>query len=452
MNLDTYTVTTGHQLNIFTGPLYFIYKVISTINLAKKISEENSRVKVVPVYWMATEDHDFVEINHINLFKKTIIWNVQNDIKGAVGRINITNNIQNTIEDVKLILGFSEYALQLTSIIEEAYLKNVSLADATRYLVHQLFHDEGLIILDPDNHDFKEIFAKIIEQDILTKQSFHCVNETVRQINKHYRVQAIPREINFFYLLDNYRVLIVTDEDKYKTNDEKYTFTKEQLQKEIQLFPERFSPNVIIRPLYQEFLLPNLAYVGGPSELAYWLELRSTFEFYNVNFPMLVLRNSALIIDGKMFELMKKLHVSTSDLFLPIDQLIKSFVIKHSNDEINLEEEIDSIEQSFAQILDKGVKIDPALKGPIRTERSRMLKVLKNLEKKLLKAKKKKFETDIEHLKKIKEHLFPAGSLQERHDNFMKFYLKKGDRYLPDLINTLEPLSKTYAVISETME
>jgi uncharacterized protein YllA (UPF0747 family) len=123
MNPDTYTVTTGHQLNIFTGPVYCIYKIVSTINLAKKINEENPRIKVVPVYWMASEDHDFAEINHINLFKKTIVWDPETNIEGAVGRIDISNNIENTIKEVKSILRISEYALQLSSIIEEAYKK-----------------------------------------------------------------------------------------------------------------------------------------------------------------------------------------------------------------------------------------------------------------------------------------------------------------------------------------
>jgi len=217
INPDTYTVTTGHQLNIFTGPVYCIYKIISTINLAKKINEENPRIKVVPVYWMASEDHDFAEINHINLFKKTIIWNPETPIEGAVGRINISNNIQNIIEEVQSILGISKYALQLSSIIAEAYLENVILAEATRYLVHQLFHDHGLIILNGDNHDFKKIFADIIEHDILTKQSLNYVNETIEQMKSKYKIQAKSREINFFYLLDNYRTLIVTDGDQYSS-------------------------------------------------------------------------------------------------------------------------------------------------------------------------------------------------------------------------------------------
>jgi bacillithiol biosynthesis cysteine-adding enzyme BshC len=441
MNPDTYTVTTGHQLNIFTGPVYCIYKIVSTINLAKKISEENPRIKVVPVYWMASEDHDFAEINHINLFKKTIVWHPETNIEGAVGRIDISNNIENTIKEVKSILGISEYALQLSSIIEEAYLKNVTLAEATRYFVHQLFHDQGLIILNADNHDFKKVFAEIIEHDILTKQSFNYVNETIQQMKINYKIQAKPREINFFYLLDNYRTLIVTDGDQYKTNDNKYIFTKEQLQQEIKIFPERFSPNVLMRPLYQELLLPNLAYIGGPNELAYWLELRTMFESYNVNFPMLVLRSCALIIDDKTFELMKKFHLSIPDLFLPIDQIIKSFVIQSSNDEISLKEEISLIEQSFAQILEKAVDFDSSLKGLILTEKSKILKTLNTLEKKLFKAKKKTFENEIEQLKKIKDNLFPTDDLQERHDNFMKFYLRKGDQYLRDLINILEPLS-----------
>ncbi|CAF1383595.1 unnamed protein product [Adineta ricciae] len=448
LNDNTYTVTTAHQLNILTGPLYIIYKIISTINLAKHINEKYSTIKVVPIFWMATEDHDFIEINHINLCEKKIVWNVETDKEGPVGRMNTSNSIQNTIEEIKSVIGNSENGLRLISTIEDAYLKSTSLAEATRYLLHHLFHDQGLILLDADNHDLKQNFSKIILQDILTRQSIYYVNKSNQQMKGHYRTQAKSSEINFFYLLDNYRVRIVTDGDKFKTFDNKYTFTKEQLKEEIELYPERFSPNVIMRPLYQELLLPNLAYVGGPGELAYWLQLRLLFDFYNVNFPMLVLRNCLLIINEKNFEFIDKSNISISNLFLPIDELIRKFVIQNSNGQINLKEEADLMEQSFKQILDKTVRIDSTLEDQIQTEKYKILATLKTLERKLLKSQTKIFETEIEQLKKIKEELFPSGDLQERYENFIKHYLYKGNHFIFDLINIMTPLSKTFTIIS----
>jgi bacillithiol biosynthesis cysteine-adding enzyme BshC len=447
LQANTYTVTTGHQLNIFTGPLYFIYKIITAVNLAHALTEMYPETPVVPVYWMATEDHDFAEINHIHLFNKRISW--EGDYKGAVGHID-PKAAHTAIEEAKSILGDSEAAQKLAALLEQSYLQHDTLADATRYLVHQLFGHEGLIIMDADDAELKATFAGIMEQDITSQQSYQLVEQTNAQLGKSYDIQVNPRPINFFYLREDYRDRLVTDGTTYSTNDGSYQFTEAELRKEIESHPERFSPNVVMRPLYEEYILPNLAYIGGPGELAYWMQLRTLFEAYHVNFPVLVLRNCALMIDEPSAARIEKLGISIPELFMHTDQLVKMFVTKNANEELSLGEETASIEHTFEQIMTKGLTIDPTLKGSVESEKAKILNAIHALEQKLLKAEKKKFETEIGQLQKLKEKLFPGGGLQERYENFMSYYLKKGDTYVPDLTTELRPfvLNKSFTVIS----
>lgn len=283
-NENTFTITTGHQLNIFTGPLYFIFKIVSAINLAKDLKIAFPNKNFVPVYWMATEDHDFEEINHTYLSGKKIEW--KNNVAGATGRL-ATKTIIQALNDYKGVLGISKNAQKLLDIVSKAYADDKTLAEATRYLANELFGEYGLIIIDADDKILKSQFIDIIEQDIIQQNSFKNIEECSKKLAKiDIEAQVNPREINFFYLTDDLRERIVFEYGKYQVLNTEITFNEAELKKEIKENPERFSPNVVIRPLYQEVILPNLAYIGGGGELAYWLQLKSNFDFYKINFPL----------------------------------------------------------------------------------------------------------------------------------------------------------------------
>ena len=205
------------------------------------------------------------------------------------------------LNQYKGVLGLEHHAGELAEIVETAYTKFDKLADATRYLVNALFGQYGLVIIDADDHRLKQQFAHIIEQDIIEQNSFKNISATNEQLEKlGVHIQVNPREINFFYLMDGLRERIVFEDELYKVLNTEISFSKEELQKEISNYPERFSPNVVMRPLYQEYILPNIAYVGGGAEVVYWLELKSNFEHYKVDFPILILRNSGLVIPKRI--------------------------------------------------------------------------------------------------------------------------------------------------------
>src|SRR5690606_5494771 len=174
----TFTVTTGHQLNIFTGPLYFIFKIVTAIRLAKDLKEAYPEYSFVPVYWMATEDHDFAEINNTKVFGKKIIWDTP--AVSATGRMS-TQNIADTVKQYCGTFGLSANADKLKTIVEHAYLQNQSLAAATRYMVNELFKPYGLVIMDADAKALKKVFAPIIASDIFEENSFKAIEDTSGQ-------------------------------------------------------------------------------------------------------------------------------------------------------------------------------------------------------------------------------------------------------------------------------
>ncbi|MBT8261167.1 MAG: bacillithiol biosynthesis cysteine-adding enzyme BshC, partial [Bacteroidia bacterium] len=223
---NTFTVTTGHQLNLFTGPLYFLYKIISTINLTQQLKEHYPEYNFVPVYWMATEDHDFEEINYFNFEGKKVQWNKY--ASGAVGRLS-TQGLDQVFEAFSAQLDKSFHAEKIKNIFKKAYLEHDNLAEATQYLANVLFGDLGLVIIDADHKDLKELFIPYLKNDILEHKAQKQVEQTDSKLDAFgYKTQVNPREINLFYLRKNYRERIVVSKDGYKTHDSNYKWTQSE--------------------------------------------------------------------------------------------------------------------------------------------------------------------------------------------------------------------------------
>lgn len=444
---NTFTVCTGHQLCLFTGPLYFIYKIITTINLAESLKKKYPEYNFVPVYWMATEDHDFEEVKSIHLFGKKISWENSN-AAGAIGRLN-TSSIITAIEELKTILGNSENAQELVQLFRDAYLKQNNLADATRYLVNTLFGEYGLIILDGDDARLKTGFVALLKDDILNNTNHKLVTQTNTKLDElGYKTQVSPREINCFYMMDNIRERIerVANSpfeggkgDSYKILNTEISFTQDQLLTELKNHPERFSPNVVTRPIYQQVILPNLAYVGGPGEIAYWLEYKAMFDHHHVNFPILIPRNFAMLTDEKNNQQIQKLGFEINDIFKDIDTLSKEYVKKNAGSDLSLSGEEKKLSAIYAEISAKASAVDPTLKASVEAEMQKAINALKNTESKIVRAEKQKQETSIQQIKKIKDKFFPEGMLQERYDNVAPYYLKHGKQLIPLLKGQFDP-------------
>lgn len=444
---NTFTITTGHQLNIFTGPLYFIFKIVSTIKLCQDLAKHYPDVNFVPVYWMATEDHDFPEINHTTLLGEEIKWDIPP--VSATGRMD-TSSMARTVRKYQRMLGISPNADKLANLVAKAYLEHRCLADATRCLVNGLFKEFGLVIIDADRKAFKQTFKDIMAKDITEQHAFREIGTTSAKLQKlGYETQVNAREINFFYLTDDFRERIVQEEGKeqYRVLNTDLVFSRPALLKEIDEHPERFSPNVVMRPLYQEVLLPNLCYIGGGAEIVYWLQLKSNFQYYNVPFPILLPRNSAIIssenLDYKVF----KLNLTFKSMFKDTNDLKKEYVRIHSKHRLNLVDEWNDMSEVFEQIKERIGTIDPTLRPSTESIKKNLHRAILNLEKKMVKADKQNFDNAIHQIDRIKENLFPGGGLQERSENFGLLYVKYGDQLIQELIAAFHPLDMKFTIL-----
>ena len=441
---NTFAVTTGHQLNIFTGPLYFLYKIVSAINLSDLLKKEFPQQNFVPVYWMATEDHDFEEIQYFNVNNTKISWN--RGSSGAVGRLNL-DGFDKVFNEFSALLGTSDNANELRELFKNAYLKNENLAEATRFLVNELFGTYGLIIIDGDDVNLKKQFSPYVKEELLQNTSNKLVSKTDQLLSATYKIQVNPREINLFYLKDSIRERIIFEKNKYIVNNMNIAFSENEILREVEKHPERFSPNVILRPLYQEIVLPNLAYIGGGGELAYWFQLKDYFNEVNVPFPILVLRNSILLATKKQLLKLKKLDISLVEIFHGQETLIADKVKELSEINIDFSEQKKYLKQQFSELKELAKKTDATFLGAVNAQEKKQLNGLGYLEKRLLKAQKRKLFDVVQRIKELQNELFPNQSLQERIQNFSEFYEILGSELIPMLLKSTDPLKFEFTVV-----
>ncbi|WP_291138834.1 bacillithiol biosynthesis cysteine-adding enzyme BshC [Flavobacterium sp. UBA7663] len=442
---NTYTITTGHQLNLFTGPLFFLYKIISVINLTKELKNAYPENNFVPVYWMATEDHDFDEINYFNFKGKKIQW--KKESKGPVGRLN-TSGLDEVYEQFSNELGLGNNAKYLRELFKKSYLEHDNLADATRYLANELFKNEGLVILDGDDSELKKLFIPFAKNELLHQTSFKRVNETLPLL-KEYNVQVNPREINLFYIQDDLRERIIFEKGNFKINNTLLSFSESEILTELEKNPENFSPNVILRPLYQEVILPNLCYIGGGGELAYWLELKSNFEANTITFPILLLRNSVLVATKKQVEKMERLNLNWADVFQNQQMLINEKTKAISEFTIDFSEQKEFLKNQFKVLYEIANKTDKSFLGAVKAQEVKQLKGLDTLEKKLLKAEKRIYKEKLDRIILLQNELFPNQTLQERKSNFSDFYdeANEFEAYFSLLKSHLQPLKQNFNIV-----
>ena len=441
---NTFTVTTGHQLNIFTGPLYFLYKIISTINLCEELQEEFPRRNFVPIYWMATEDHDFEEINYFNFKGDKIKWNRANG--GAVGQFS-TDGLQAVFEKFSTQLGNSKNAKYLKELFEKAYINHEDLSSATRYITNELFAKYGLVIIDGDDKKLKKSFIPYLKNELIEGTSYKSVSKTISSLEKLYKIQVNPRKINLFYLSKNSRERIIKQDNRYLVNNTDISFSEEEIVKILCETPELFSPNVIMRPLYQEVVLPNLCYIGGGGELAYWLELKKYFDNSSVPFPILLLRNSVQTISKNQKKKLNNLNINIKEVFIKQKDLLPIKVIENSDIDISFSKQKEQLKEQFKKLKRTAKKTDISFLGAVNAQEKKQINGLNYLEKRLLRAEKRRQQDLVLRITELQNQLFPNGDLEERQCNFSDYYLEYGEEFIEALKKSLKPLQLEFTVL-----
>ncbi|MDI9357382.1 MAG: bacillithiol biosynthesis cysteine-adding enzyme BshC [Phycisphaerales bacterium] len=443
----TFTITTGHQTNIFMGPLYVIYKIAQVIKLSRYctdyFADKTVVYKFVPVFYLSSEDADLLELGHCTCLGELFNWDTTQT--GAVGNMFVDDSLISLLEKLESKWKHYPYGDDLSNLLKQSYKKNVTIKKATFTLLNRLFGSFGLVILTPNSYAKKSLLP-ILKKDIENSCVYNSVQQTIARMSPHYKPQVNGRMINLFYLTNNARERIEKQSDYYQTVSGSRTWTHNELLADMEECTDFFSPNVLLNAALHQKILPNVLVVGGGGELAYWLELKQTFNDLGVHFPMLVLRNSFLLIDEKMKSKMDKMDITATDLFLADADFIK----KHTAKEVPIsffEPEIKLINDLLDKMVAKLTTLDKGLLQFGIGTKTKILNLTSDLDKKVFQLEKKQRDHILEKYKIIKSALFPNGHLQERVDNFSYYYARYGDNFIKLIIDKSAVLEDQFTIV-----
>ena len=443
---NTFTVTTAHQPNIFMGPLYFIYKILHAVKLADELTLQFPQYKFVPVYYMGSEDADLEELGFVNVGGQHLVWETKQT--GAVGRMKVDKSLIKLINAIQGQIGVLPFGNELTDIFKKCYSEGKTIQKATLELTNQLFSNFGLVVLVPDNAKLKAAFELVVSKELTEGFSHSIVAATIASLKKNYKVQAGGREINLFYLIDDKRERIELQGEKYEVRTLGIQFSKEEMLIELRKHPERLSANVILRGAFQETILPNIAFIGGGGELAYWLELKNVFAAVEIPFPVLLLRNSFLLIKKEQSEKLLQLGFTHTDFFKDSFYLLNLLVKRESENQLSLSKEIEQAHSYYSGLKKITGAVDITLTEHVASLEKRAIIKLSELEKKMLRAERNKYGTRQKQIEKLKKDLFPNNSLQERVDNFSLNYATYGTAWLQMIYDVSTGLNKGFGVVT----
>ena len=446
-NENCFTITTAHQPNIFTGHLYFIYKILHTVKLAEVFKKEFPENNFVPVYYMGSEDADLDELGHVFVNGEKSEW--QTSQTGAVGRMKVDKALIKLIDSIAGQVLIHPFGASIINTMKDCYKEGVTIEQATFKLVNELFKEYGLLVILPDDAELKTLFIPVVEKELQEAFSHQQVAQTVAAFPAAYKVQASGRALNLFYLKDDRRDRIELENENYKVHDTAISFSKEEIFAELYNYPERFSANVILRPVFQELILPDIAFIGGGGEIAYWLQLKKVFEAVNVPYPVLVLRNSFMVVAKEEGKRVKHLKLSFTDLFKKENDLLNLLVKRESSLQLNLQNEQRALNEIYQKLKTISGAVDITLVNHTEALQVKAIKKIEALEKKMLRAEKQKFEAQQRQLHKIKMVLFPNNSLQERIENLIPFYAKWGDGFIKALYENSLALQQELVILEE---
>jgi bacillithiol synthase len=432
----TFFVTTGQQIHVLGGPLYVLFKIASTIKLAEECKRAMPDKHFIPLFWMASEDHDLAEIDHVSVFGK--VYHVDLQATGPAGRVS-NRPINAWISSVP----------DVPPVFKEAYATHDNLSLATRHWLHELFSAYGLLILDADEAALKKEFIPIIEQELFAGLSVGPVRECTQRLEDlGYKGQVYPRDINLFYISDQGRHRIEFKNNTYEVQGTGVIIDPYRLKEEVHQHPERFSPNVALRPIYQQYILPNVAYVGGPAEVAYWLQLKTLFDKLEMKMPVIMPRNFGMILTKNIMMRLKKLDLAYADLFLSEEALKQLFFEKKNYALPAWEDSYRLLNELWKGVEDKALKADGSLQGYVAAEKSKLEKQLEGIEKRVQKSYEQKLDQELSQLTKVKEQLFPEGSLQERKESFVSFMVND-PTFIPSVIALVNPFDFKFHVFTD---
>lgn len=427
----TYTITTAHQPNIFTGYLYLVYKILHVIKLAEELRVRFPGSDFVPVYYVGSEDNDLEELGQLSIEGNKLVWETKQ--KGAVGRMKVDKPLLALLDRIEAQLGVEAHGPELIAQLRDAYAEGRDITSATASIIDNWMGRYGLLVLQPDVANLKKLMKPLFRKELLENSSLPVVSATTERIGARYKTQIHPREINLFYLEDGIRERITKQGGKFHVEHTDLDFTEAEMLAILDEHPERFSPNVVLRPVYQSTILPDVIFVGGGAELAYWMQLKDLFKQEGRPFPVLLLRNSFLLVNQRQQQKLSRIGFPMETFFQDTRTLSDAWVAKHTDQKLDLSVEMSSLHALYDALTRKAEGVDQTLLAHVIALRKNAERGLEGLEKKLVRAEKRKYADQLRQLEALHEELFPGNGLQERVENILPFLARYGDGIIPML-------------------
>ena len=445
----TLAVVTGQQLGILGGPLYTFYKIITAIKLNQFLSDRYDDYNFVPVFWLEADDHDFNEVRSVKIIDEgnsllTIGYKEEieeDDLKQSIGLINLDSSINDFFEKLSLGLKETEFKQNLIEQLKDFYKEGKSFKDAFRDLIFKYFDQFGLIIFDPQDVEVKKILKPVFKKEITdfrihTEKLVH-VSATLEEL---YHAQVKVKPVNLFLRVDEGRYSIEPVENEYRLRRKRKSFTQEQLLELLENEPDKFSPNVLLRPICQDYLFPTAFYIAGPSEISYFAQIKPLYEFYDIAQPIIYPRSSLTILENSIANSLEKHRVDLNDIFMDVENVKKKII--NSVEESSVDEIFNGIsnqlETTFDQLKEKLIDLDKTIADSSNRYRDKILNIVSELKSKAEKAQQKKYEVTLRQIDRAAVHLFPNSNLQEREINFVYYVNKYGEDFIKYIFEELQ--------------
>lgn len=460
---DTFAVVTGQQVGLYTGPLYTVLKTISTIKLAQNLKERFPQFNFVPVFWLEAEDHDIDEANHIHILNKQnellrvgfeqVETNEEDAAKKnsvPVGSMKLDEMVNSINEQLRSGLLDTDFKDKVMKLISECYTDTSDYKTAFAKLMNAMFKGHGVVFIDPSDDEVKRLLIPVFERELRTSPKLcETIISTSAELEKHYDLQVKPKVINLFFLHNGNRLLIEPREgEKFALRNSKRRFENEELLNILQENPELFSPNVVLRPICQDYLLPTVAYVGGPGEISYFAQFKPVYQHYGITMPVIFPRASATIIEGKISKFMSNFNVKLEDIFHH-SFLVSKVVEKLS--EVKVEDEvskyIDEMNKIFYDMKNMTVKVDQTLLNTVDNIKEKTKQSIEQFKGKLINAQARKSDTTTSQIDKVENNIFPNHNLQERVINITYFLNKYDEEFMKKLFREIDIMNFNHQVI-----
>ena len=450
LNDNTVAIVTGQQVGLFTGPLYTIFKTLTTLKLVETLAVRYPDYNFVPVFWLEGEDHDYEEVNSIKILSATNdVQEFRHELKksaddqnlGAVGKIEFDETIESIFANLDQSLIQTEFKSKVLELFRTAYQKGMTFNRSFAHMMNVLLENSGLVFLDPNDKEVKKLLAPLFQRELAETPKFcQLVVDQSAELEKQYHAQVKPKSVNLFFFHKGGRYLLEPRPDGYSLKGTRQHLSREFVIDAAKNTPELFSSNVVLRPICQDWLLPTLAYVAGPSEVAYFGQLRTLYEAVNIPMPIIYPRASATVIEEKADKVLDRFSVSVVDIFRDVEFVKEKVATEVS--EVNLEEVFGgtsfSIQEALEGISPVLQKIDPTLIGALENVSKKTAANIEGLKERAVAAQKRQHEVSLRQIDKVTNLVFPQSNFQERELNVLYFLNKYGLEFLRWLYGELK--------------